>query len=366
MSIGSGEPPELDAHQIIDAKKHLLVPGFIDLHVHGAVGCEAMDADIAALEKMAAFYAEHGVTAFLATTWTDSSVRISAALEAIHSAMSQEQWKGASLIGAHLEGPYLNAEKCGAQNTTYIRRADRTEATAWLEYDVVRLVALAPEFEENHWLIEECVRRGITVSAAHTSADYAHMKRAVGLGLSQTTHTYNAMIGLHHREPGTVGAVMTMSEISCELIADTIHVHPVAMDILYRTKGRDGIILISDAIRSAGMPDGEYAIDERTVWVTDGVVRLKDGTLAGSTLTMDRALHNFLCATNKPIEKLWQTGSLNAAQAINISDRKGSLEIGKDADLVIVDKDINVMLTMVAGKIVYQQTGDHVIVQPGK
>jgi N-acetylglucosamine-6-phosphate deacetylase len=169
------------------------------------------------------------------------------------------------------------------------------------------------------------------------------------------------MVGSHHREPGTLGAAMALSEIFCELIADNIHVHPTAMRILYQIKGRDKVILVSDAIRSAGMPDGEYPIDERTVIVKDGIVRLKDGTLAGSTLTMNQALHNFMRATGEPIEYIWQCSSFNAAKAISIADRKGSLEVGKDADFVIVDENINILLTAVSGNIVYQKTGDNFV-----
>jgi N-acetylglucosamine-6-phosphate deacetylase len=180
------------------------------------------------------------------------------------------------------------------------------------------------------------------------------MQAAVAMGLTQGTHTGNAMTGLHHREPGTLGAVLTLPQIKAELIADNIHVHPAVMHLIYLAKGANGVILISDAIRGAGMPDGEYHLDDRTVTIKDGVVTLPNGTLAGSTLTMDRALRNFIAATGESLSTLWQTSSLNAARAIGVSARKGSLEVGKDADLVLVDKDINVALTVAEGQIVYQ------------
>lgn len=352
VQLAAGDSPQNEA--AIDAQGNYLLPGFIDVHVHGGVGYEAMDATPEAIQNMAQFYARHGVTAFLATTWTDTRKRIQAALENI-AALAGTQPDGATLLGAHVEGPYLNPEKCGAQNLSYIRRADREEALAWLDLDVVRLLALAPEYEENHWLIEACARRGITVSAAHTSARYADMQKAVSLGLTQTTHTYNAMTPLSHREPGVVGAAMTMPELRCELIADNIHVHPAAMNILYRTKGADKIILITDAVRGAGMPEGDYAIDERMVTVTAGAVRLPDGTLAGSILTMETALCNLMQATGEPITTLWRTTSLNAAQAIGVADHKGSLEVGKDADFVLVNSHIEVLLTAAEGRIVFQR-----------
>jgi N-acetylglucosamine-6-phosphate deacetylase len=352
--MSDGDAPAFDSVEVVDAQGLILLPGFVDIHVHGGAGHEVMDAQPDTLAQLAAFYARHGCTSFLATTWTDTRERIIAALRhvAIHNG---SQVNGATVLGVHLEGPYLNPVKCGAQNARLIRRAMREEALEFLDTGIIRLLALAPEFPENHWLICECVRRGITVSAAHTNATYDQIRAAVHLGLKQTTHTYNAMTGLHHRDPGTLGAALSSPEIRCELIADNIHVHPAAMNVLYRAKGADGVILITDAVRGAGMPDGEYPIDDRIILVRDGAVRLPDGTLAGSTLTMERALRNFLQATGRPLSELWPTSSLNAARAIGASARKGSLEVGKDADLVLVDEAINVQLTVVEGRIVYKR-----------
>lgn len=352
-AIGHGDAPDGIDAEIVDAQGKLLLPGFIDIHVHGGAGSEAMDATREALETMARFYAQHGTTAFLATTWTDSRPRIQTALETIAAACGRMP-NGATLIGAHIEGPYLNPDRCGAQSTTYIRRAERDEALAFLDTGVIRLMALAPEYSENHWLIRECVRRGITVSAAHTAATYEDMRAAVAMGLSQTTHTGNAMTGLHHREPGTLGAALTLPEINAELIADNIHIHPAVMRLIYLAKGTAGVILITDAIRGAGMPDGDYAIDDRTITIRDGVVRLPNGSLAGSTLTMEHALRNFAAATGEPLTSLWQTSSLNAARAAGVSAHKGSLEAGKDADLVLVDANMDVHLTVAEGQIVYR------------
>lgn len=351
-ALGTGDVPS-NAAEVIDGRGLTLMPGFIDLHVHGGAGCEAMDATRDALQTMARFYASHGVTSFLATTWTDSRERITAALKAIAEAQGQQP-DGATLLGAHVEGPFLNPARCGAQNTSYIRRAERDEVLAWLDLGVVKLMALAPEYPENHWLIEECAKRGITVSAAHTAATYDEMRHAVSLGLTQATHTYNAMTGLHHREPGTLGAAMILPEIYCELIADNIHVHPAAMAILAKVKGPERIILITDAIRGAGMAAGEYQIDERTVVVRDGAVRLPDGTLAGSILTMELALQNYIQATGQSLALAWKAASLNAARSIGIADRKGSLEPGKDADLVLLDDNFKVRMTVAEGRIVYR------------
>ncbi|HET6595357.1 MAG TPA: N-acetylglucosamine-6-phosphate deacetylase [Anaerolineales bacterium] len=357
-SIGFGDVPQFsadDSIQKIDAEGKSLLPGFIDLHVHGAMGHEAMDASASGLEEMARFYASHGVTSFLATTWTASREAIRKALDLVEEMQGPIQG-GATLLGVHLEGPYLNPARCGAQDVRQIRRADREEALAFLESGVIRLLALAPEYDENLWLIEECVKRGITVSAAHTAASYEQMQRAAAHGLTQATHTFNAMQGLGHREPGTVGAALTIPQISCELIADNIHVHPAVQKILLDVKSPSGVILITDAIRAAGLPAGEYMLDDRAVNIQDGAVRLPDGTLAGSILTMERALQNLCAATGRPLEELWVTSSQNAARAIGISSHKGSLEAGKDADLVLLDDSFQVHLTVAQGEIIYDDS----------
>jgi N-acetylglucosamine-6-phosphate deacetylase len=260
---------------------------------------------------------------------------------------------GATLLGVHLEGPYLHPARCGAQDINLIRRAEREEALEFLESGVIRLLALAPEFEENLWLIDECVRRGITVSAAHTTANFEQMQKAVAHGVTHLTHSYNAMQPLGHRELGTIGAAMALPQISCELIADNIHVHPAAQKILVDVKTPSGVILVTDAIRGAGLPDGEYRLDERSVHIRSGAVRLPDGTLAGSVLTMERALQNVCSAAGRSLAEMWVTSSLNAARAIGISAHKGSLEIGKDADLVLLDESFHVRGTVVKGEVVF-------------
>jgi len=350
--IGYGDTPAFENIRQIDGHNRLLLPGFVDIHVHGGSGHEVMDAQPDTLPELSRFYARHGVTSFLATTWTETRERIQTALDYI------AEWKntllpGARMLGAHLEGPYLNADKAGAQNPDYVRPATRDEAAAFLDTGVIRLLSLAPEIAENQWLIGECVRRGITVSAAHTSATYDDMKHATALGLKNTTHTYNAMTGLHHRDPGTLGAALAFDELRCELIADNIHVHPGAMKVLYRAKGLGRVILITDAVRPAGLPDGDYPIDNRIISVKSGAARLPDGTLAGSILTMERALRNFATAVGEPVERIWQVSSLNAAKSIGAAAHIGSIEVGKDADLVLVDEQVNVFTTVVQGNPVY-------------
>jgi N-acetylglucosamine-6-phosphate deacetylase len=182
------------------------------------------------------------------------------------------------------------------------------------------------------------------------------MQRAVEHGITQLTHSYNAMQGLGHRELGTIGAAMTLPQVQCELIADNIHVHPAAQKILVDVKTPAGVILVTDAVRAAGLPEGEYMLDARSIHIRDGAVRLPDGTLAGSVLTMERALQNICAATGRPLAEMWVTSSLNAARAIGISAQKGSLEVGKHADLVLLDESFNVQLTVIEGEVVFSSS----------
>jgi N-acetylglucosamine-6-phosphate deacetylase len=359
QTIGFGNTPDFSddpSVKSLDAQGNNLLPGFVDLHVHGAMGHEVMDASPSGLEEMARFYAAHGVTSFLATTWTASREALIKALELVEEMQGRIR-DGATLLGIHLEGPYLNPARCGAQDINLIRRAEREEALEFLDTGVIHLLALAPEFDENLWLIDECVRRGITVSAAHTTANYPQMQKAAEHGVTQVTHSFNAMEGLGHRELGTIGAAMSLPQISCELIADNIHVHPVAQKILVDVKTPSGVILVTDAIRAAGLPDGDYKLDDRSVHIQDGAVRLPNGTLAGSVLTMERALKNVCTASGRPLSEMWITSSLNAARAIGVSARKGSLEVGKDADLVLLDESFQVRWTIVQGEIVFKGKG---------
>ncbi len=352
-AIAPGDSPELPGTNIIDANGATLLPGFIDIHAHGGDGFDVMDGDADSLAGMARFFARGGVTGFLATTWTDSGEQIQQALQAVASAQDMRAG-GARLLGAHLEGPYLNTEKCGAQHSAYIRRADPREALPWLDLNVIRLLSLAPEFPENHWLIEEAVSRGVTVSVAHSNGSFDQIRSARDLGLSHATHAFNAMSPLHHREPGVVGAVLSLDDINCELICDLEHVHPAAIKILWRCKGVDRLILITDSVKIAGMPDGRYQFSHQEVEKRDGSVRIcADGSLAGTTLTMNAALRNLMSVTELPVEAVWQTASLNPARAIGVDERKGSIALGKDADLVMVDEKLDVRMTIVEGQIVY-------------
>lgn len=343
---------ELDT---IDCAGGWLLPGFIDVHVHGALGHETMDGDVDGLAAMAEFYAGHGVTGFLATTWTASTDETLHALQGVVRATGRIEG-GARLLGAHMEGPYLSARRCGAQDAAAIRPADRDEATRFLDTGVVRLITVAPEVEGNLELIDECVRRGTRVSAGHTDATYDQLLVAIDHGVSHVTHTFNAMRPLHHREPGVVGAALTSPSLTVELIADGIHVHPATMQALYEARQGRGVVLVTDAIRATGMPPGTYPIgDDRTAILADGAVRLPDGALAGSVLTFDVALRNLARATGRGPGDLWPACSRAAAAVAGVADRKGALVRGFDADLVVLDEDLDLRLTLVEGRVAHRR-----------
>jgi N-acetylglucosamine-6-phosphate deacetylase len=341
---------------VITADGRWLLPGFVDVHVHGALGHEAMDGDVHGLARMAGFYARHGVTAFLATTWTATTDDTLHALDGVARGL-EELDGGARLLGAHMEGPYLSPRRCGAQDAELIRPGDLTEVGRFLDTGVVRLITIAPEVAGNLDVIAECTRRGAGVSAGHTDATYEQMRAGIDRGVRHVTHTFNAMRPLHHREPGPVGAALTIAALTVELIADGIHVDPVVMHALYAARGADGVVLVTDAMRATGMPPGEYAVGDRTVVLEDGAVRLPNGALAGSVLTLDRALFHLHQATGRPLHELWPTASRNAARVAGVADRKGLIARGRDADLVLVDDEVTVQLTVVEGRVVHRATG---------
>lgn len=336
---------------VIDAKGKYVSPGFIDIHIHGSGGYDTMDATATALRVISTTIAENGVTSYLPTTMTMDSISIYSALDAIRQAMSLEN-EGAKILGAHMEGPFINEKYKGAQKADNIIKPNYDIIKDYL--DIIKIITLAPEKDENHSFIKKVKSNSkITLSVGHSDASYEEAVRAIEDGITHATHTFNAMTPLNHRKPGIVGAIFT-NDITCELIADLIHVHPAIFKMLINIKHKDKMVLITDSMRAGCMKSGNYELGGQKVTVENGAARLQDGTLAGSVLTLNKAVKNMLNHSGLEIYEVVAMASHVPAKVINIDNKKGRLEAGFDADIVVFDDDIDVFLTIVEGKIVYE------------
>lgn len=342
-------------HLTIDEKLYL-VPGFIDEHIHGANGCDSMNGKRASLLTIATNLAKEGVTSFLATTMTQTETNIIKALNAIRDYIDEDVKEGAEVLGVHLEGPFISKVFKGAQPEHAIRKCDRDllEKFNHESGDNIRLVTFAYE-ENGKEMLDYMVAHGITASIGHTNATSDEALEAIQNGASCATHTYNAMKGLHHREAGTLGAVMISDNVYAELIADLIHVSKTAIKLLVKTKTVDKMIAITDAMEAKNLKDGTYELGGQEVYVKDGSARLKDGTLAGSILNLNKGLRNIKEAAGISLEDTIKMATINPAKNLGISHFKGSIALGKDADFVVIDEDFNIYLTVRGGNIVYQK-----------
>lgn len=340
-----------DIEEIIDAKNNYVSPGFIDLHIHGSGGFDTMDATFDAINNISKSITKTGVTSFLPTTMTMSRQSIIKALENIRNAMNINI-DGAKILGAHMEGPFISKEKKGAHNEKYIMKPNYDFIKPYL--DILKIITIAPEEDKNLRFIKEMKKyKNVRISIGHTNATFEESLYAIDEGVTYVTHTFNAMTGLHHRNPGVIGAVFSR-EVYCELIADTIHVHKGFFQAFIDINKKDRIILVSDSMRAGCMNCGEYELGGQKVIVDDKSAKLKDGTLAGSILKLNDAIRNIKDNTNYKINEIVNMASLNQARAIGIDDKLGSIKKGKIADLTIFDENVNIIKTIVNGNIVYE------------
>ncbi len=338
---------------IVDAAGLWVGPGLIDLHVHGGRGSDTMDASPDALHIMAAFFAARGVTSFLATTVTAPVAATRAAVE--NAAAAPQAENGARFLGVHLEGPVISAGMRGAQPVESIRPPDPGETADWLRYggSVVRLISLAPEVPGVLDFIAAGRERGIYFSAGHTSATYDQVIAAADRGLTHATHTFNGMTGLHHREPGAAGAILTDERIFAEIIVDGVHLHPAVVALVVRAKGIDRTILVTDSIRAVGLEDGVYDLGGHPVQVSGGVARTSEGGLAGSTLTLDRAVRNTMKFTGLSLNHALAMATRTPALSMGWENERGSLKTGQAGDAVLFDANFAIRATLVGGRVVY-------------
>ncbi|PSL41634.1 N-acetylglucosamine-6-phosphate deacetylase [Planomicrobium soli] len=343
-----------DIHIDAANKNWNALPGFIDVHIHGAAGFDAMDATQEALAGIAAALPKEGTTSFLATTMTQSESAISKALQnASRFAASEGQ---AEMLGVHLEGPFISTKRAGAQPLEHITEPSIEQFSRWQKKsgDRIKLVTVAPEVENGLDFIEAIAKSGVVPSIGHTDATFENVQEAVQKGASHVTHLYNQMSPLHHRNPGVVGASLLENALTVELIADFIHSHPKSVELAFRQKGAGRMMLITDAMRAKGLEPGMYDLGGQEVRVTEKDARLSDGTLAGSILTMDEAVKNVAELTGCTLSELVAMTSANAAKELRL-EQKGSIEKGKDADITILDEQFNVQLTICRGTIAYSK-----------
>ena len=337
------------AEEVIDADGAYVSPGLIDVHIHGYKGIDVSDDDPDGIRTMAHDLLENGVTAFLPTTLTVGWPVLESICRHVRELSKEsrsEAFPGAEILGLHMEGPFINPQYKGAQNGSYILAPDAGNILPYA--DVIKVLTLAPEMPG----ASDCIRTlkqktGIALSMGHTGASFEEAMEAVGLGISRTTHLFNAMTQLVHRQPGVVGASLS-SDVYTELIADTFHVSKGIYPFLVKAK-KERLVLITDALRSAGMPDGEYENGGQTFVLKGIECRLKDGTIAVSVLRLNQAVRNLRDFGNIPMYEAVRAASLSAAESANLAGHKGSLTPGKDADIILMDHDCNVYRTWVRG-----------------
>jgi N-acetylglucosamine-6-phosphate deacetylase len=350
-ALGEGRP-ETGA-TVFDGHGLFCSPGFIDLHNHGRLGADAMDGE-EALETIAKGQIRHGVTGFLAGTSSRAWEEVLVSVKRMASYCAGDQGEGRSrCLGIYSEGNFFSAEKRGAHNPAYLRKPSAEDMDALLDAGggFIKIAALSPELPEAFRAIGKLKKAGVVVSAAHSNATLAEAREGINRGITQATHTFNGMRGFHHQEPGIAGAVLGDDRVSCELIADGIHVHPLALSLAYRVKGPDRVILVSDSVALNGLPDGRYAAEGTGVTVLDGIIRLEeDGRLAGSSLSLDRAVYTMVSQAGIPLCEAVRMASLNPARVLGLEDRKGSIAAGKDADLALFDERITVRDVFLGGR----------------
>ena len=334
----------------VDVGGAYVSPGFIDLHVHGTGGYDSTDATRTALSGLRKTLLPYGVTTVVPTLLSSPAGVTHAFLEAVKSEASAHE-SGAKIIGAHLEGPFLNPAQRGVHLQENLKAPsietfnELTEAYRGF----IKIMTLAPELEGAISLIRECKRLGIVTSIGHTNASYSQARAGIEAGISHSTHTFNAMSKIQARDPGSVGAVLSSDSVYAEVIADGIHVHPSNVQLLIQVKGAARTILVTDAVKPTGTTTKEFEMGGIKASVRDGAVLTPEGRLCGSTLTMDRAIRNVRTWTNRSIPEIIRMASLNPAEQLGIADTTGSLVEGKDADIVILDRELNVKATYVRG-----------------
>lgn len=333
---------------VIEAKNKIVCPGLIDVHLQGAGGCDFLDGTPEAIEKISQALARFGTTSYLATTvFKNGSNRH------IENIVASRQER---LLGIHLEGPFVNPKRKGMIRPDGIKKCGRGYFNKVLKISggKLKMMTIAPELKGAVEVIKGLRAKKIIASFGHSDADYEETQKGIKAGINHATHVFNAMRPLHHREPAGLAAVLMDESVSVQLISDGVHIHPVIIRLIIKLKGIKNIVLITDSMSSQGLPDGKYVYDGWKYVSKTGVCRYKDGTLIGTALPLNKMIQRFIKFGNAPLCDAIQTATINPARVLGIDGRKGSLEEGKDADIVIMDKNLNVSTTIIGGKIAYE------------
>ena len=348
-----------DAPQVnglhLNLRGRILAPGFIDIHVHGGNGIDFVVGDLSAgLNAYSTWVARNGVTGFLLSIAGPDAPSLTNTTAAYANLLGKEM-PGAEPLGLHLEGPFLNREKKGAFDPSWFRPASLEEAQGYLDAGKgwILQMTMAPETPNAAAVARLFRQNGVVVSLGHSNADYETASSALRSDFVHVTHTFNAQSSFDHRTPGVFGAVMSSDYVTAELIGDGVHVHPAAMKVLIRCLGTDRVVLITDAMTGAGLAEGKYLLVGNEVFVKDGRATLANGTLAGSIATLNQCVRNIHRLVGYPLQDAVKMASLNPARAMGLADRLGAIHVGKDACLTVIDDDVNVYLTMVKGKVVF-------------
>ncbi len=352
LTQGAYEDIKKHMDEEINAEGNFVLPGFIDVHIHGYQGVDVMNGTSEALNTMKKGVVENGVTSFLATTMTMPKADITKALDSVREVMKQQEKTsyGATIVGVHLEGPFINAEKKGAQPEEYIIHPEEELVEPYL--DLIKVITIAPEVEDSLAFIKK-YHKSINFSLGHTSATYEEAMEAFKCGACGTTHTFNAMTGMHHRKPGVVTAALT-SDCYTELIADKFHVHEGIFPLFIKTKGLQKILLVTDCMQAGGLTEGEYELGGQKVTVSDGKCLLDSGTIAGSVLKLNEGLKNFHANVKEGLEQVLPIVTMNQAKYLGLDHQIGSLDEDKQADIVIMNDQFEIMKTIVKGNIEYE------------
>jgi N-acetylglucosamine-6-phosphate deacetylase len=346
-----------DGTQRLDCSSLALMPGFIDPHVHGAGGADVMDGTFESMNTVSRMLAHHGTTAFLPTTVSSPPETLTSTVKKLGDLISKP-FEGAIPVGIHLEGPFINEEKRGTHKAPHLiaPNVDLFEKWVHASNSSVRLLTVAPELEGVDNLLTSATRLGVTVAMGHSNASFEEATAAADRGICYAVHTFNAMRAISHRDPGIAGAVLADDRIFAEIIADGVHVDRHVVKIFARAKGKDRVLMATDAISATGMPDGQHRLGQDTVEVMNGICRDREGRLAGSTLTQNVAFRNFTEWTGWAFEDALLGLTLNPARALNL-EKKGTLEPGNDADIVVLDSRFEVVMTFVGGRLVFERKG---------